>query len=229
MNKRIWYILALSVLLAACTFTMMMGVSFARYQKEFNKTLTFEVASPAQLCLGTEKVETIVPEDGESTEEIIVRSFDPEWNPVQPGLEASGEQRVQFAVANGVSTEDFSSRDQQFTLQVITTLGTTVQTGTNGTIEAVECWLRVPDDEGDGYTEYAGVAAQIDESTTLGQKYGSGWVYTFYKDQDTQTELTWTLRGGELEYVTLTLIIKGQLSEDSLLWPQVTGTLLDNT
>lgn len=231
MKKRICYILALSVLLVACTLAMVPGVSFARYQKEFKQTLTFEVASPAHLCLGTEKVETIPPAtDEENAEATIVRSFDPEWNPVWTPLEGTDRQQLHFAVSNGMSEENCSSRKQQFILQVISTLGTTVQTNTDGTIQAAECWLRVPDEaEETGYKEYAGVAAPIDQGTALGQTYGLGWVYTFYKDEETKTELSWVLNGGKLEYVPLTLIMKGQLSEDSLVTPNVIGTLLDNT
>lgn len=229
-NNRLWYILALSVLLCICALVLMTGMSFARYQKETKKLLTFEVASPARLYLGTETVETVQPEEGDDAEATTVRSFKPGWDPVKTELGTGGMQQVQFAVSNGTSEEEYSSYKQQFTLQVVCTLGTTLQSESGEPIEAVKCWLRVPGEEEGSYTDYPGVAELIEEGTALGRDSGLGWVYTFYKDQETKTEeLSWILNGGKLEYVALTLILEGQMSEMSLLMPHVIGTLLDNT
>lgn len=233
-NKRMWYILALTVLLCIATLVSVTGVSYARYQKEIKKTLSFTVASPARLYLGTEKMEIIQPEaqeeQKESTEIKVVRSFDPSWNPGWTNLEGDdSRQQLKFAVSNGISDKDFSSKHQQFTLQAVATLGATVATAEDGTPIPANCWLRVQGEEEGEYTDYPGVATLVGADTALGQKNGLSWVYTFYKNTEPQTELSWILEGGKLDYVTLTLIMEASIVAVSRVDPYVTGTLLSTT
>ena len=222
-NRRIWYSMALSILLCMGILVLATGTAFARYRAERNKDISFRVRVPDQVQLGTvctvpeetepENSTQITEPTGETEPPVMVEVFVPSdqlmWE-TEDGITS-----LQFAVANGVSEEDHSARDQAVRLRMIGTLGIW-----NGT-QLPTLQLVLPPEEGS--TESVVVTATVQpfaKGTALQLAYGDGWLYAFLDDQG--EELLWELPGGDLSYVTMTVLIAGEPPENlNLLQPQV--------
>ena len=221
-NKRL---LGLAVLLYGSVLVVSLGSAMARYRTSINNTVTFEVRSPAQICLGIEKTfSTEVENDGE-TQTVITKSFVPEGELIWSDPDGDGKDQLELAIANGVSDEDFSKRKQQINLRLISSLGAVIPSKAEMPITATDLYLRIPSEtEVSGFVEYKASADTIVEGTSLYNDYGEGWVYTFSIEEE---ELSWVLYGGKLDYITMTLVMDGDVSENSLLSLKVIGTLLE--
>lgn len=215
-NKSLWYSLGLAVLLCAAFLVVATGTTLARYRTEREAEITFEVRAPAQICLGT--VRTITAEEATEDLKADTEVFDPTVEPAWETVE--DVPQITFAVANGTSTTDFSNRDQKLQLRLIGTLG--VWTGT----QPASMHLLLPAEDGsDTVNKIQATVTPIAEGTVLHQTHGDGWIYTF---QDAnEEELSWTLPGGELSYISLTVTMEGAvLSDPSLLQLQMIADLI---
>ena len=115
--------------------------------------------------------------------------------------------RLNLAVANGTSADDCSQRDQTVSLRLIGSLG----------IDTAPMYLTLPGEE----TQVTATITPITEGTALYHTHGAGWIYTFLDEEG--EELTWTLPGGELSYVSLTVTMDALPETLSLIQPMVTG------
>lgn len=217
-NSSPWRLFGLAALLCAAAVAIAAAPAMARYRTEREMGITFEVRSPAQICLGT--VGVVMVEDPEGKEppqekEVFNPDAKPEWET------SEDTWKLELAVANGLSEEEFSKEDQSVQLQLLGTLG--LWTDTNG---AAEICLRLPSEaEGEAYTEVQAVVSAIEENTALYNTHGDGWIYRFEDAQG--QELTWTLPGGVLSYIQLTVVMKNAApSNISLLQPQIIANLV---
>lgn len=206
-NNTLWYSLGLAMLLCAAFLVSATGTTLARYRAERKATITFQVRPPAQTSLGV--VRTLSDEEAAEAgvpvgTEIFDPSIQPQWETVDETLQ------LNLAVANGISAEDFSEKEQTVRLQMIATLGAA----------ASDVYLRLPS----GEPIKAAVSA-IEAGSTLYATHGAGWLYTFLDAEG--NELTWTLPGGTFAYLKFTLTMKSaERSSDSLLQPQVIAELV---
>lgn len=212
-NKRLWYAAVLSVLLVMAFLVVSTGTAFARYRTEYNEQISFEVLERQMVTLGTMKTQTQA--DG-STKEVFVPTDSLHW-------QTTGDlSEMTFAIANGTSETEFSSRDQKITVRILSTLGVW-----NGT-EVTNLYLHLPSEEKPGETEkLQAKVTQIGYETALYHTNGEGWIYSF-QNSDTE-ELTWTLPGGEFSYITLTISKAASASHDAAtLQPQVIAEVITN-
>lgn len=112
-----------------------------------------------------------------------------------------------LAVANGTSADECSQRDQIFSLRLVGTLG----------METAPMYLTLPGEE----TQITATITPITEGTALYHTHGGGWIYTFLDEEG--EELSWTLPGGELSHVSLTVTMNAPPETLSLIQPMVTG------
>lgn len=212
-NKRQWYALGLVVLLCMAFLVVSTGTSFARYRTEKQKDITFEVREPEQLCLGT--FQTITQEDGTVVAENV-------FTPTEIlAWETTGDtSQLTFTVANGVSEEAFSKKDQKIRVSLIGTLG--LWTGT----ETVELYLNVPSETEPEKTEkLQTMVTPITEGTVLYHTYGPGWIYSFQNSDE--EELSWILPGGAFSYVTLTVTMEGATPQEAAsLQPHIVAEVI---
>lgn len=214
-NRKPWYTLGLALLLCAAALVTATGTAFARYREERDQYLTFQVRSPAQICIGPMK--TVTAEDGTTTE-----VFDPADELKWETETVNERYLLKLAIANGVSETSFSEKEQTVKLQLVSSAGIT---------EDTEIVLRIPpQSEEEEMIEIQAVATPIEVGTSLYQANGLGYVYTFHEQKEGQEEpgdeLTLQLPGGEFTYIPLTIVIKGTLPEHpSWLRPQVVAEL----
>jgi len=198
-NRIVWYSLGLVLLLCSAALVLSTGTAFARYRSELEKGVTFEVREMEQIHLGS----TTNDEAGN----LVFSTASPKW--------IKGQENVQMdlAVANGTAPQEheYSQRDQQICLQLIGSVG----------LWDGEDAAKIVLTQKDGQT-FQATATPITKDTALYHTHGAGWIYTF---QDAEgEELSWTLHGGELSFVCLTITVKDtELTTDVLLIPQVIG------
>lgn len=196
-NRIALYSLALLLILCAGVLVMSTGTAYARYRSQKDADITFEVRAPEQICLGT---------PGKNN---TFRTEEPQWKTVE------GITRMDLAVANGTSKENFAIHDQKISLCFLGSAGLW-----NGESAAKISLV------GKDGTLIPATATPIAEGTTLYHSFGAGWIYSF-RDED-GVELSWELPGGELSFVSLTVTIEDEaLITDSLLRTLVTGEVID--
>lgn len=215
-NITLWYSLGLAVLLCVAFLVVATGTTLARYRAEREAEITFEVREPEQICLGT--VRTVTEEEATEDLKAGTEVFDASTAPVWENVE--NVPQITFAVANGTSATDYSQRDQKLQLRLIGTLGFWTGEGT------ANMYLLLPAEDGtDTVNKIQATVTPIPEGTVLHQTNGDGWIYTF---QDVnKEELSWTLSGGELSYISLTVTMEGAvLSDPSLLQLQMVADVI---
>ena len=85
------------------------------------------------------------------------------------------------------------------------------------TLKTVPGHLTLPGEE----TQITATITPITEGTALYHTHGGGWIYTFLDEEG--EELSWTLPGGELSHVSLTVTMNAPPETLSLIQPMVTG------
>lgn len=211
-NNSPWYSLGLAVLLCVAFLVVATGTTLARYRAEREKGITFAVREPEQICMGTTRA--ISAEEGTEVLPAGKEVFDPDGVPQWETVE--GVTQLSLAVANGISETEFSEKDQKIRLRLIGTLGLWTET------ETASIYLLSEDGSG---TKIKATVTPITKGTALYNTHGEGWIYTF---QDAEgEELSWTLAGGELSYISMTVIIEdASLTGDVMLQPQVIGEVI---
>jgi len=217
-NKKNWYSLGLAVLLCMALLVITTGTTQARYRAERERDIYFRARVPDQIHLGTVSVvtdENETEDETVSTKEVFTPNSQLIWE-----TDARTAQ-LTFAVANGVSEQDYSARDQKVRLCMIGSLG--VWTGT----QPPSLYLVLPLEEGEQETVITATVSPIMEGTALYLEYGDGWIYTFLDAEG--EELYWELPGGELSFVTLQVAVEEELSEKvNLLKPLVTAEVIQD-
>lgn len=212
-NRKAWYSLGLMMLLCICVLVVATGTTFARYRAERERTITVQVRKPEQIHLGTV---SILTDDTDPT--VVTEEFVPTTQLVWKT--DGGVTQLEFAIANGVSELDHSTRDQKVQLRMIGTLGN--WTGT----DAAKLSLTLPPEEdSEEESVIEATVTPLIEGTALYHTYGEGWLYTFLDEEE--KELFWELPGGQLSYVSLTVTINGEVPSDlSLLQPYVISEVI---
>lgn len=209
-NTVLRYLTGLTILLCIAALVVSTGTTFARYRTERSANITFEVQSFLQANIGV--WEEVSREEATAERRAGTKIFQPtqflQWEAVDGGA------RLHLTIANGVSETDFAHKDMKVTLRVLGTLGLW-----NGA-EAAKLNLHYPSQEEPEKTETMQAAVSpIGEGTPLHQIHGPGWVYTF---QNSEGELSWTLKGDQFSYVDLIITVEGAiLTESAALQPQV--------
>ena len=182
------------------------GVTWARYRTEMDKSVYFQVRKPVAFYLG--RIEYAEDETQKDAEGKFVRSDEGEWE-----RDEDGNLKLKFAVANGTSQTDYEKRDQQVSIRFIGSLG--VQSG-----EApITLTLTFPSEEDpEKPCQVKATAVRIDPESPMYTTYGDGWVFSF---QENGEELTWMLEGGELTYVEMDVTMDAEVIDTSLLQLQV--------
>ena len=123
-----------------------------------------------------------------------------------------------FAVANGSASQGISARDQAIQLHMLGSLGI----GNEGKAPSLSVTFSTPD--GSKKT-IKGNADAIKKGTQAYHSYGPGWLYSFY---DSGKEASCILPGGELNYVLVTVKLRGNLPEYiNLLQPIISAEAID--
>lgn len=215
-NRKNWYSLGLAALLCTALLVITTGTTFARYRAEKERGIYFKERVPDKIHIGTVSV---IPAEGEATEEPDATPSTEEVFIANNRLIWKTENQItklDFAVANGISTSDYSARDQKVRLRMIGNLGN--WTGTQPPMLYLS--------EGDNQkAPIAATIQPIEEGSAIHLMYGDGWVYTFLNEEG--EELSWELSGGALSYVTFSVICDGEISEDlTLLQPQAIAEVI---
>lgn len=216
-NKDPRYLLVLALLLCIVALVSATGTVQARYQAARDKQLVFQVRSPAQVSLGVMKTETA--EDGTTTE-----VFDPDGTLAWRTETENELYLLDLVIANGISSESCSEKDQIVSLRLI---------GSAGIGEDTRITLRIPPKtEEDQPIEIPAVVTPVEEGTALYVTNGYGYVYTFHQqtqgEEEPGEELTWLLPGKTFATIPLTVVMQGKLPEHiSLLQPQVVAELAE--
>lgn len=213
MNKSLWHVQGLIMLLCILSLIIATGTAEARYRAEKDAAAEFQVWEPAQIYLGTLSEETTETEGENAGEPAENVKFDPVGVPTWE--ESEGSRSMVLAVANGSSETAFYTKDQQFRLQMIGSLGL----GTEAAFPKIE--LRVPSEEDPAiYEAFQGTASSIKEGTTLYHSVGAGWIIRFQNDEG--QEPSWILKGDSLSYKRFIIIMENVLTDtDIMLQPQV--------
>lgn len=215
-NRRAWYSLMLPALLCVGILVLATGATFARYRAERDQEIGFNIQVPDQIHLGT--VKSVLQETDSGEEAVMADAFTPSsqltWET------EDGVTKLVFAVANGISKEEYSKRDQVARVRMIGTLGIWdgVQTPTLS--------LTIPAEAGNGEElVIEATAVPLEEGTTLQHAYGDGWQYAFLDENG--EELLLELPGGELSIVKLVITIEDEVPETlNLLQPLVMAEAL---
>ena len=207
MNMFPWSV-GLSAVLIVLGLISVVGVSYARYQIGWNKSISHTPRQPEQICLG----QMVTQENGEVL-------FNPQavgsWETVD------GLSQLMFTVANGNSLQDYARQDQRIQIRLAGSLG--VWDGK----ETIRVILRVPQQaEPEGtqvqFDEILGNATRIQPDSPMHSVFGEGWVFTFPDAEG--KERTWLLEGGSFSAVSMRILIDGmELTDPSLLQLTVTG------
>lgn len=200
-----WYALGLAALLLTGCLLASAGVAWARYRSEEEKPFYFLVSEPASIYLGKMV----------STGEGLPAAFD---TTAEIGWETGdGQQMLNFAVSNGASASSFENRDQTFSIRLVSSLG--VSDG--GEAPTIKLSFT---GEGGTAVEITATATRISAGTPLYTTFGDGWVYDF---QENGQELSWTLKGGTLSCVDMTVAIASDSAIDtSLVQLQIAATVV---
>lgn len=208
-NKILGYLLGLAFLLSVAFLVVSTGTALARYREERQVQSSLAVRHPEQICLGT--IKTITEEEATADLPVGTKVFDPTGSPAWET--GSAVYKLQLAVANGISQEDYSARDQIIRLRLVGTsalwMGDRIP----------EVMLRLPSKtDPKTYVEVKATVTKIEPGTPLYQANGPGWVYSFKQEE----EIYWLLKGGELSYTEITIVMKNEtLQAQCLLQPQV--------
>ena len=220
-NKIRWYALALTVLLAVGCLVMSVGVTWARYRTDMSAGIFFQARKPLAVRLGI----TSVNEDGNI---VFVPTDQHSW------AQANGKLYLDFAMANGISVEEFEAEDQRFHIRLLGSLGAWSGEETAAITLMIPPALEEAREETDEPTQdgttgeipaepvaVPTVAGQIQPNTQLWTEFGDGWEFRFL-DPQTGKELVWSLEGGKLSCLELELVIEGgTLADTSLLQLQM--------
>lgn len=223
-NTSLWS-LGLAFLLIAAAIAGSAGTALARYRAEITAPITFTARPASQIRLG--RMETQLR--GKTV-------FVPD---AQTGWKLEEEQyRLTFAVSNLIGEKKYASEDQQVYLRLLATpgiwdgtdtvkitllmpAGDVPETESTQETEATES-TEVPTEPEPRYEETAATAVAIHPESPLYDTFGDGWVFSFLNEDG--TERSWTLKGGELSALEMTLILEGPaLTDPSLLQLQITG------
>lgn len=197
-------LLGLAVLAVLAGLIAAFGISFARYRADYSQALGFQSQRPGQIHLGT-----------------LATADEPQGWSFQPQTQGTWQTRddehyLELVVANGISHQDYTHETQNFTLQLVGSLG--IWDGT----DVADLTLRVyqPEPLDHEYQDFQATASRIQKGTPLYRTYGDGWVFSFLEEGE---QVTWTLDGSAFSTVKMTLILDGgQLTHPSLLQPIVT-------
>lgn len=202
------YGLSLAAICLCICIVMGVGISFARYRNDF-LTTSFWFASAAS---------EVIVMHGEVTDEQREAVNAGTWPETPASWSYSGSQaKLRFSVSNGESAERFASRDQAFSVELVTSLSVEDP-------EKLDVILTVPREDGT-LVEYIGEAEELMEGTRYHTTYGDGWVYRFVDEEG--NELSLPLKGGELRYTNCVLTVMGDTSS-CLLSLELSGRYIDN-
>lgn len=215
-NSSLWYSLGLALLLCIAFLVVATGTTLARYRAERVAKVNFEVRPPEQISMGLVRTVTAQEATAELPEGTVIfdPSIVPQWQTVE------GVTQLSLSIANGISETEFSAGDQSVRFRLIGSLGLW-----NGA-ETAKVFLLLPAENGsDTVNKIQATVTPITEGTALYNTYGDGWIYTF---QDAEgEELSWTLAGGALSYISLTVTIEdASLTDSVMLQPQVIGEVI---
>ena len=170
--------------LSAC-LVLMVGVSYARYQQDFEPVdYLFAADEGTELLLGG----------------VVTQSWLDAGNwPKNPSWQAGEtDAKLQFSVSNGRGVSAYARQDQAYTLQLLAGL----------TIERAEQITVQLSYEKDGQTvQLHGVAEEIPDGSMLQSRFGDGWIYRFCDENG--KEQVFDLPGGALHYQNFSLTISG--------------------
>lgn len=206
-NKKAYYLLGLMLFLCIGLCVLSVGTTFARFRDEREQGVLFQVREPERILLGTVK------------DEVFTQADNLEW------VIEDGVAQLTFAVANGVSGESYSTRDQLVRLCMVGSLGI----AKDGVIPELSVTF-VPQRGNSEERTVIAKASPIVEGTALYHSFGSGWLYSFYETTvEGERELTWELSGGKLSYIVLTVKTDSTISDHAkLLQPLVSAEAIGN-
>ncbi len=222
MNSTPWLKLGLAVVLVILCLVVATGNTFSRYRTEEGANVEFVVREPLQLHLG------LLMEDDSG--KLVFQQTQRSWQWVD------GNPQLPVVIANGLSTSDCEQRDQKVRVRLMGSLGilTGEETATITLTMPVEA---VPEDptETTSATEetsaavepvqqFQATAVPIAKDSPMYASFGDGWVFRFLDEEG--EELSWTLPGGQLSWLDMTITLdNGSLVDTSLLQLQVTTEL----
>lgn len=188
--------------LVACV-GLSVGVAYGRYRTQ---------TAPQDLILESRALEAV--QFGGSISDNALSPMPTQWESGEDGAHT-----LSFLIANGQKTNKASETSIDVGLRVTASVGI-------GAPENVKLALTV------GETRYLGVAEEIPENGRLYDAFGAGWVYRFYREKDSEGEITYderdefqcTLVGGQLSTVNVSLEMKGEADFISLLELRATAT-----
>lgn len=219
--------LGLALLLTVAALVSAAGTTLARYRAEATEPITFTARPAGQIRLG----QLVTGEDGGVA---FVPDAQGAWEP------EDGRYRLTFAVSNLITGETFAADDQQVYLRLVGTPGiwdgaetvkitllmpaaaaTEAETQTPENTETAEDPEESTAPEAN-YDAFQAVATRIGVDSPLYNTFGDGWVFSFLNEDG--MERSWTLEGGTLSVLEMTLTLEGTaLTDPSLLQLQITG------
>lgn len=226
LNISLWCMLGVAVVLMVGVLIGSVGTSFARYRAEREETIAFQARAMESIYLGRMEYPKQDSGDGETDE--TVEAADQEQELVfVPNAEngwstVNDQTTLEFAVANGISEEEFAQEDLQVHIRLVGSLG--VWDGE----DAVEIKLYVPNEEKpDELDEITAKAVRIGPESPLYSAFGDGWVFSFLDEEG--EELALVLEGGKQSVIELKLEMENtNFALTSLLQLQVTGTFVQD-
>lgn len=206
-NRGLRHMLRLTVLCLTACLVLACGVTFARYQTEFEtKSYSFVADRGAIFVYGG----ALYPDS-----ETGVTSFytnQARWSVVNDSAQ------MNFFVTNGPAADQFSARDQKCSVQLITGIGVE-QTDENGTAPRLSLILTYQNIAGEQVSVFA-VPEPIAPGSYLYKSYGAGWLYRFRDESG--NELLFDLKGGKFSFQNFTITASGT-AEPSLLELKISG------
>ena len=204
LNKLLVRIVCLCCVCIGLCLLLAVGVTYARYQWEIDrKSYVFSPAAPDQIQLHGGGVSQQWLDGGN------LPAISDAWEQTNEGV------KLDFSVTNG-SIDDFAQRDQMYVLQLSAGLGILDPENLTVTLS----WQ----DEANQTCTAQAKAVPIEKGSFLYDTYGEGWVYLFYSGEE---ELTFTLKGGSLQYRNYTITVLGDVAP-TLLELQVSGRFINS-
>jgi len=204
------YSLGLAAVLVIFCLVVSTGVTWARYRTEVDESIHFKAREPVSVYLG--KVE--YGEDDTAAENAaegkFVQTNEGSWE-----RNEDGELQLKFAIANGSSEAEFEERNQQVYIRLVGSLGIQSEGKT------ISPKLKFPqEDKPEEPQQVEATAIRIAPESPMYTTFGEGWMFCFTDNEG--EELTWTLEGGELNYIEMELTLEGgTLADTSLLQLQI--------
>ena len=130
----------------------------------------------------------------------------------QTSWQTEGEQKtLDFCVSNGTA-DSYAKDDQRVNVRLLVSLG-----AWNGT-ESMTVHLHLPQTG----ERFQGTVQPIVENSPVHCTFGEGWTITFCEAEG--EEAGWTLKGSELSYVEMQIVLEDtQLLDTTLMQLQVVG------